>query len=73
MINKESILIIIRSEGDFERAISIGREAITVNLIFLLFLLATLPRFLKTESKIDFKKNYLLKIDFKFMTFQILI
>ena len=27
MINKESILIIIRSEGDFERAISIGREA----------------------------------------------
>ena len=68
MINKESTLIIIRSEGDFERAISIGREAKNKFNISFIFVGDASP-FFKDGIQNGFQKKLFIKNGFQIHDF----
>jgi hypothetical protein len=68
LANRESILIIIRSEGDFERAISIGREARNKLDISFIFVGDTSP-FFKDGIQNRFQKQLFIENGFQIHDF----
>jgi hypothetical protein len=68
MISKKSILIVVRSEGDFERAICIGREAKTKFNISFIFVGDVSP-FFKDGIQNAFQKKLFIKNGFKIHDF----